>query len=74
MFRSEEVSVADDILLNKAASIERYICRVREEYAKDPAGFAQNYTHQNAAILNIQRACEAALAMGIPQSSRDVGY
>lgn len=74
--------MADDVLLNKAATIERCVARAREEYAADPASFAQNYTRQDAAILNIQRACEAALDMGqhlirrerlgIPQSARDV--
>jgi len=74
--------MADDVLLNKAATIERCVARAREEYAHDPATFASNYTRQDAAILNIQRACEAALDMGqhlirreklgIPQSARDV--
>ena len=74
--------MADDVVLNKAASIERCVMRAREEYAADPASFAQNYSRQDAAILNIQRACEAALDMGqhvirreklgIPQSARDV--
>src|SRR5512139_3610677 len=74
--------MADDVLINKAATIERCVRRAREEYAVDPAGFASNYTRQDAAILNIQRACEAALDMGqhlirrerlgVPQSARDV--
>lgn len=74
--------MADDVLLNKAATIERCVARAREEYARDPATFATDYTRQDAAILNIQRACEAALDMGhhlirreklgIPQSARDV--
>jgi len=74
--------MADDILINKAATIERSVRRAREEYAADPAGFATNFTRQDAAILNIQRACEAALDMGqhlirrerigVPQSARDV--
>lgn len=74
--------MADDVLLNKAATIERCILRAREEYDADPATFASNYSRQDAAILNIQRACEAALDMGqylirrerlgITQSSRDV--
>lgn len=72
----------DDVLLNKAATIERCVARAREEYARDPATFATDFTRQDAAILNIQRACEAALDMGqhlirrdrlgIPQSARDV--
>ena len=74
--------MGDDILINKAATIERCVARAREEYAKDPAGFANDHTRQDAAILNIQRACEACLDMahyivrrdrlGAPQSGRDV--
>jgi len=57
--------MADDVLINKAATIERCVARAREEYAADPEGFAENFSHQDAAILNIQRACEAALDMGL---------
>lgn len=74
--------MADDVLINKVATIERCVARAREEYAADPDGFTQDYTRQDAAILNIQRACEAALDMGqhlirrerlgVPQSARDV--
>ena len=46
--------MADDVLLNKAATIERCVARAREEYNADPANFATNYTRQDAAILNIQ--------------------
>ncbi|PXF29458.1 toxin-antitoxin antitoxin component [Pokkaliibacter plantistimulans] len=73
--------MVDDVLINKAASIERAVRRAREEYSADPAGFASNFTRQDAAILNVQRACEAALDMaqhlirkerlGVPQSARD---
>lgn len=74
--------MADDVLINKAATIERCVARAREEYAANPDGFAANFSRQDAAILNIQRACEAALDMGqhlirreklgVPQSARDV--
>lgn len=74
--------MVDDVLINKAATIERCVARAREEYAADPAGFATDFTRQDAAILNIQRACEAALdygptsvrreKLGVPQSTRDV--
>ena len=73
--------MADDILINKTATIERCVRRAREEYAAAGANFATDYSHQDAAILNIQRACEAALdiahhlirarKLGIPQSARD---
>lgn len=58
------------------------MARVREEYVTNPVIFPIDFTQQDAAILNIQRACEAALDMGqhlirreklgIPQSARDV--
>jgi uncharacterized protein YutE (UPF0331/DUF86 family) len=74
--------MVDDVLINKAATIERCVARAREEYQREPASFASDFTRQDAAILNIQRACEAALDMGqhlirreklgVPQSARDV--
>ncbi len=74
--------MVDDVLINKAASIERCVKRAREEYERDTASFSEDYTRQDAAILNVQRACEAALDMGqhlirrdrlgVPQSARDV--
>lgn len=74
--------MADDVLLNKAAIIERCVARAREEYDRDPSTFAADFTRQDAAVLNVQRACEAALDMGqhlvrrerlgVPQSARDV--
>ena len=54
--------MADDVLLNKAATIERRVKRAREEFTADPDTFASNFTRQDAAILNIQRACEAVAA------------
>ncbi len=72
----------DDVLLNKSATVERCVARAREEYAHSPATFATDFTRQDAAVLNIQRACEAVLDMGqhlvrrhqlgVPQSARDV--
>ncbi len=74
--------MVDDVLINKAAVIERCVGRASEEYARGPETFLSDFTRQDAAILNIQRACEAALDMGqhlirrerlgVPQSARDV--
>lgn len=74
--------MVDDVLANKTAFIERCVARAREEYAHNPDTFANDFTRQDAAILNIQRACEATLDMGqhlirreklgVPQSARDV--
>ncbi len=72
--------MVDDIILNKAEIIERCILRVKEEYADNPLNL-NNFTKQDSIILNIQRACEAAIdiamhivseeKLGIPQNSRD---
>lgn len=72
----------DDVLINKAATIERCVARAREEFDHDPTTFESNFSRQDAAVMNIQRACEAALDMGnhiirrerlgLPQSARDV--
>ena len=72
----------DDVLINKSATVERCVARAREEYAHDSANFATDFTRQDAAILNVLRACEAVLDMGqhivrreglgVPQSARDV--
>lgn len=69
----------DDILLNKAAVIERCIRRMREEFAACPA--LDNFSHLDALTLNIERACQAAIDMamhvvatrhlGVPQSSAE---
>jgi uncharacterized protein YutE (UPF0331/DUF86 family) len=74
--------MADNVLLNKAATIERCTKRAQEEYDKSPVEFDTDFTRQDAAILNIQRACEAAIdagahvvrnqRLGLPQSARDV--
>ncbi|HYK91541.1 MAG TPA: DUF86 domain-containing protein [Acidobacteriota bacterium] len=68
----------DDVLLNKAGIIERSLRRIVEEYAGDSRRLA-NFTHQDAIVLNLERACQAAIDMamhivagghlGIPQSS-----
>ncbi len=34
----------DDVLLNKAATIERYVARAREEYNIDPVSFVTNFS------------------------------
>lgn len=70
----------DDITLNKSAIIRRCIKRVVEEFRGDPARL-EDFTIQDSIVLNILRACEAAIdlamhrvaqgRLGIPQSSRD---
>lgn len=71
----------DDVLLNKAAIIERCLERIDEEYRGHEHELADNHTRQDAIVLNLLRACEAAIdaamhvvrvaRLGIPQRSRD---
>lgn len=73
--------MSDDVLIAKAAIIGRCVRRAREERAAAGAGFATDFTRQDAAILNIERACEAAIDMafrlartkglGAPAASRE---
>ena len=70
----------DDPALNKAAIIRRCLARVLEEFRGD-FGRLDDFTIQDSIILNLLRACEAAIdfamhrvahdRLGIPQSSRD---
>ena len=71
----------DDVLLNKAEVIERCLARIEEEYRGHEDELEHNYTRQDAIVLNLQRACEAAIdacmhlvrvrGLGVPQRSRD---
>jgi uncharacterized protein YutE (UPF0331/DUF86 family) len=71
---------ANDVLLNKAATIERCVTRIRTERGRLVADeIAQ--TVEDSVVLNIQRACEASIdaamhvvrvrELGIPQDRRD---
>lgn len=74
--------MADDVILNKAATIERCVARVEEEFDAGKSDWQTNVTKQDAIILNLQRACEAAIDMGtrmvrlhtlgLPRTSREV--
>ena len=71
----------NDVMINKIKSIQPCVLRAREEYKADPGGFANNYTRQDAALLNVVRACDTAIdlanhvirvrKLGIPVSSAD---
>ena len=73
--------MADDVLLNKAAIIERCLARIAEEYEGHEDELETNFTRQDAIVLNLLRACEASIdaamhvvrqrRLGLPQESRD---
>ena len=71
----------DDVLLNKAAIIERCLSRIEDDYRGHESELGSNYMRQDALVLNLLRACEASIdgamhvvrikRLGIPQRSRD---
>jgi uncharacterized protein YutE (UPF0331/DUF86 family) len=71
----------DDVLINKITSIRRCVSRAREEYEFDKESFKENFTRQDSAILNVNRACEQAIdlanhivklrKLGVPNEARD---
>lgn len=72
--------MADDVLLGKVAIIERCLARVRQEYGGVDAHLFDDQTRQDSIILNLLRACEAAIdlamhlvsarRLGIPEETR----
>jgi len=50
----------NDTVINKVQSIERCIGRAREEYRLAAGNFQSDLSRQDAAILNVTRACEQA--------------
>ncbi|WP_285835416.1 type VII toxin-antitoxin system HepT family RNase toxin [Sporosarcina sp. NCCP-2716] len=70
----------EDIIVSKAATIERCAARIQEVYDGNPDNLA-DYTKQDSIVLNIQRACEASIdlamhlvsenRLGVPKASRD---
>jgi uncharacterized protein YutE (UPF0331/DUF86 family) len=73
--------MADDVVLNKAAIVERCLGRVREVHAGNDANLREDLTRQDSILLNLQRACEASIdlamhlvrkrRLGLPQESRE---
>jgi uncharacterized protein YutE (UPF0331/DUF86 family) len=73
--------MADDVIINKAASLERCVTRIREVYAGDDKNLYENLTTQESILLNLQRACEVSIdlamhvirkrRLGVPQDSRE---
>jgi uncharacterized protein YutE (UPF0331/DUF86 family) len=70
----------NDIVLNKAEIIERTLSRVKQTYARHAQDLAQAVDAQDVIVLNLQRACEAAIdlamhivrikGLGLPKDSK----
>lgn len=71
----------NDIVLNKAEIIERALGRASDVYRAHLSDLERNPDAQDVIVLNLQRACEAAIdlamhvvrlkGLGLPRESRD---
>ncbi len=74
-------SSVDDVLTHKITSLQRCVARARGLRARAGVEFATNHDLQDAAVLNVLRACETAIdlanmwlrrdQLGIPSESRE---
>jgi uncharacterized protein YutE (UPF0331/DUF86 family) len=70
-----------EVIAQKIASLQRCVVRAREEFARAGADFRTNFSAQDAAVLNIIRACDTTIdlanmlirnrRLGIPSESRE---
>ena len=73
--------MADDVILAKAEIIERCLQRVQDVYGGDAAKLRTDFTAQDSILLNLERACQAAIdlalhlvrvrRLGLPKESRE---
>jgi uncharacterized protein YutE (UPF0331/DUF86 family)/predicted nucleotidyltransferase len=73
--------VVTDVGVQKITSLQRCVARAREAYAAAGPGVRTNYNLQDAAILNVIRACDAAIdlanmairrrRLSVPNETRD---
>lgn len=71
----------NEVLAQKVASLQRCVARAREARSEAGADFRTSYNLQDAAVLNVIRACDTAIdlanmlirrrRLGIPGESRE---
>jgi uncharacterized protein YutE (UPF0331/DUF86 family) len=71
----------DDVILNKAEIVERCLRRITEIHGGDSKRFREELLYQDALLMNIERACQAAIdlgmrwvrleGLGVPKESKD---
>lgn len=62
LYSGEQVGMDPHVILRKAASIQKCIGRIREEYAALLGRpLDQDFLRQDSIVLNLQRACEASI-------------
>lgn len=73
--------MSDEAVVHKVTSLQRCVAQARKALADANAEFKSNYLFQDAAVLNVIRACETSIdlanmlirekRLGIPTESRD---
>ena len=71
----------NEVLAQKITSLQRCVARARQAHAEAGADFRTTYNLQDAAVLNVIRACDTAIdlanmlirrrRLGIPDQSRE---
>jgi len=71
----------NNVIASKIVSLQRCVLRAREEHHQAGNAFATDYTRQDAALLNVLRACEISIdlanhvinqrKLGMPSSTRE---
>jgi uncharacterized protein YutE (UPF0331/DUF86 family) len=71
----------NEVIARKVTSMQRCVSRAREELTRAGGAFATDHTAQDAAILNVIRACETTIdlanmvirkrQLGIPSETRE---
>ena len=71
----------EDVLIRKITSLQRCVARARDLRRRAGVGFATSFDLQDAAVLNVLRACETSIdlanmllrqdRLGIPSESRE---
>lgn len=71
----------NEVLAQKVTSLQRCVARARQAHVEAGADFRTSYNLQDAAVLNVIRACDTAIdlanmlirrrRLGIPSESRD---
>lgn len=81
MSASGDQCMPDDVVINKVASLERCVERIRAVHGGSDVNIYRNLIAQESILLNLQRACEVSIdlamhvvrkrELGVPQDSRD---
>jgi hypothetical protein len=61
----------NEVVAHEIVSLQRCVARAREEHASAGATFGTNLSAQDAALLNLIRACESGVRRPVGGAPRD---